>query len=134
MKVQGSCHCRKIAYEAEVDPEKVNLCNCLDCQTLTGGPYRVGVPAPAATFRLLCGEPKYYIKTTAESGTKRKHAFCPDCGTPVFACAIEDPTTYSLRVGGLEQRSQLAPKREIWRRSAVPWSKDLRHLPGVEKQ
>ena len=133
MKVKGSCHCRKITYEAEVDPEKVNLCNCTDCQVLTGGPYRVGVPAPAATFQLLSGSPKHYIKT-ADSGTKRKHAFCPDCGAPVYSCAIENPTTYALRIGCLDQRALLAPRREIWRRSQVPWSHDLRNLPGVDAQ
>src|SRR5262245_63433553 len=55
MNVQGSCHCGEITYEAEVDPDKVNLCNCTDCQMLTGSAFRVSVPAPAATFRLLTG-------------------------------------------------------------------------------
>jgi len=31
MKVQGACHCGRIKYEAEVDPERVSLCNCTDC-------------------------------------------------------------------------------------------------------
>jgi hypothetical protein len=36
MKVHGACHCGQIRYEAEVDPQKVNLCNCSDCQVLSG--------------------------------------------------------------------------------------------------
>jgi len=36
MKVQGSCHCGRITYEAEVDPGRVSLCHCTDCQTVTG--------------------------------------------------------------------------------------------------
>lgn len=129
MKVKGSCHCGKISYEAIVDPAKVSLCHCTDCQMLTGSAYRASVPAPAATFVLHSGQPKTYIKT-AESGTKRAHAFCLDCGAPVYSCAISDPPSYSLRVGCLDQRALLNPKKQIWCQSSVPWSANL---DGVEK-
>jgi len=76
---------------------------------------------------LLRGQPKTYIKT-AESGTKRAHAFCPDCGTPVYSCAISDPPSYSLRVGCLEQRMQLRPGKQIWCQSKFGW---VMHLEGV---
>jgi hypothetical protein len=130
MKVQGSCHCGKVTYEAEVDPDKVNLCNCTDCQMLTGSAFRVSVPAPAAAFRLLSGQPKVYVKT-ADSGAKRRHSFCPDCGTPVSATAdTENPPSYSLRVGCLKQRAQLPPKRRIWCRSALDWAQNVSGVPS----
>jgi hypothetical protein len=134
MKVQGSCHCGQIAYEAEVDPEKVYLCNCTDCQVLSGSGFRVVVQAPAATFRLHKGKPKVYVKT-AESGTKRRHGFCPDCASPVYSVAdVDDPPSYSLRVGCLKQRALLPPKKRIWCRSALPWAQDVSGVPGVETQ
>src|SRR3954463_5227240 len=55
MKVHGSCHCGAIAYEAEVDPARVVICHCVDCQTLSGAAIRASVPAPAEDFRLLRG-------------------------------------------------------------------------------
>jgi len=132
MKVQGSCHCGAITYETEVDPDKVNLCNCTDCQVLTGSAFRVSVPAPAATFRLLTGQPKVYVKT-ADSGAKRRHSFCPSCGTPVCATAdAENPPSYSLRVGCLKQRAQLPPKRRIWCRSALDWAQNVSGVPAAE--
>jgi len=133
MHVEGRCHCGAIAYEAQVDPDRVGICHCSDCQMLTGSAYRVSVPAPAATFRLLAGQPKTYVKT-ADSGTKRVHAFCPDCGTPVYAAAIANTPAYSLRVGCLRQRAQLPPRRRIWCASAVPWSQDLTQLPAIDRQ
>lgn len=133
MKVEGGCHCGRIAYEAEVDPNAVGICHCTDCQTLTGSAYRVSVPAPAASFRLLRGQPKVYIKT-ADSGSKRAHAFCADCGSPIYAAAPQDTPTYSLRVGALRQRAELPPKRRIWCRSALPWSLDLQGLPERDRQ
>jgi len=35
MRIDGQCHCGLISYEAEIDPEKVMICHCTDCQTLT---------------------------------------------------------------------------------------------------
>jgi hypothetical protein len=133
MKVQGQCHCANIRYEAEIDPQLVNMCHCTDCQMLTGSAYRVSVPAPRETFVMHGGPPKSYIKT-AESGTRRVHSFCPDCGTPVYSCAISDPPTYSLRVGCLQQRAQLPPQKQIWCHSAMPWSADLSSLPKRDRQ
>jgi len=132
MKVDGGCYCGAIAYEAEVDPATVGICHCTDCQQLTGSAYRVSVPAPAATFKFLRGEPKTFIKT-AESGNKRRHAFCGNCGSPIYATAPENPTAYTLRVGTIRQRADLPPKRAIWCKSALPWAMDLSGVPGVEK-
>lgn len=129
MRVEGRCHCGRIRYEAVVEPEKTTLCHCSDCQMLTGSAYRVGVPAPSATFVLKSGQPKLYVKT-ADSGNKRTHAFCGDCGAPVFSAATSAGPVYSLRVGCLDQRAALRPVRQIWCRSAVPWS---RSLQGVEE-
>lgn len=134
MKVTGSCHCGQITYEAEVDPERVSVCNCTDCQVLTGAAFRVSVPAPAASFRLLTGQPKVYVKT-ADSGARRRHSFCQNCGAPIAASADEDaPPGYSLRVGGLAQKAQLPAKRRIWCRSALGWAQDISGLPASERQ
>ena len=57
MKVEGRCHCGKITYEAVVDPAKVSICHCTDCQMLTGSAYRASVPAPRETFVLRTGRP-----------------------------------------------------------------------------
>lgn len=132
MKVTGSCHCGAIAYEAEVEPGTIGLCHCADCQKLTGSVFRSNIQAPAATFRLLRGEPRRYIKT-ADSGNKRAHAFCGDCGGPVYASALEDPPTYSLRVGALDQRYELgAPARQIYVERRFSWACDLADVPEVD--
>jgi hypothetical protein len=133
MRVTGRCHCGKIAYEAELDPANVSICHCSDCQTLSGSPYRVSVRVPAETFRMLSGQAKTYIKT-AESGAKRAHSFCPDCGAPVHSADVSNPKTYSLRVGCLDRRAELPPQKQIWCRSSMPWSRDLSPIPGVERQ
>jgi hypothetical protein len=67
---------------------------------------------------------------TAESGNRRAQAFCPDCGSRLWAAAEFDTPVYNLRLGGVRQRAQLAPKSQVWCNSALPWSMDL----GAVKQ
>lgn len=128
MNVTGACHCGKIKFKAKVDPRKISICHCTDCQILTGCAYRVSAHIPVNDFELLSGQMKTYVKT-AENGNKRAMTFCPDCGTPFYAEAAENPTVRSLRVGTLDQRKSLPPTRQIWCRSALPWSQNI---SGVE--
>jgi hypothetical protein len=134
MKVTGGCHCGHLKYEAEVEPGTVRVCHCTDCQRLTGTAFRTNIASLPGTFRLLGGAPKIYIKT-AESGNKRAHSFCPECGTPIYAAAPEpNPPTYGLRVGGIDQRGQLGPPtRQIWCRSALPWSMNISAVERAER-
>lgn len=133
MKVEGRCHCGQITYDAIVDPVKVTICHCADCQMLTGSAYRVTVPAPRQTFSLRSGQPKIYVKT-ADSGTRRAHAFCPDCGTPIYSAAVTDPPTYSLRVGCLQQRAELRPTKQQWCQSALSWAMNLEGIQKLSRQ
>jgi hypothetical protein len=130
MKVEGACHCGNIRYEAELDPNTVGICHCTDCQALTGSAYRVGARTSAESFVLTGGTPTIYIKT-AHSGTKRAHAFCTVCGSPVYAAAPENPPTYSLRVGALKQRAALPPVRQLWCGSGLPWAMDITGIPRI---
>jgi hypothetical protein len=75
MKVEGACHCGLITIEAEVDPERVMICHCTDCQTGTGSAFRVSIPVAGINFKMN-GQPTIYLKTTAESGNPRAQAFC----------------------------------------------------------
>src|SRR5579885_3791205 len=134
MKVDGACHCGNIRFEAEVDPERVSICHCTDCQTLTGTAYRVTVPVTSEHFKLLRGTPKIYIKTTADSGRRRLQAFCGDCGTPLYATDPEQGKSLGLRVGSIRQRASLAPKRQIWFRSALHWSLDLKGIAHIDRE
>jgi len=133
MKVSGRCHCGNISYEAEIDPARVTMCHCADCQMLTGSAYRANVQAPRESFVLYGGQPTIYVKT-ADSGTKRAHAFCPRCGTPIYSAATSDPPFYSLRIGCLDQRHQLRPSRQIWCRSALPWSMNVEDIEKLDRQ
>ena len=133
MKIAGGCHCGYITYEATINPEQVGICHCTDCQTLSGAAFRTGVLASRDAFRLVTGQPKIYVKT-AESGVKRAQAFCPECGTPIYAAAVTDPQVFSIRTGTARQRGELVPKVQIWCRSALGWTMDIGSIKQFSEQ
>lgn len=132
MQIEGSCHCGRITFTAEVDPSRVVVCHCSDCQILSGSPFRVIVPAPMQSF-VVHGEPRCYIKV-ADSGNRRIQAFCPECATPIFGAPAEDAEYVTVRIGCVKQRAALAPHAQIWTRSSLPWLRNIPDLPACEQQ
>jgi hypothetical protein len=134
MKIDGRCHCGFITYEAEIDPERVLICHCIDCQTLTGSAFRTAALTREDGFNLLSGQLKIYVKTS-ESGTRRVQTFCPECGSPIYSTSEgEGPKVYSIRVGTSRQRNDLVPRGQIWCRSAQSWIANIGTLPRTETQ
>ena len=67
MQIDGRCHCGNVAYKAEVDPSRVVICHCTDCQTMASSAFRTSVFCEEENFRLITAPPKIYLKV-AESG------------------------------------------------------------------
>jgi hypothetical protein len=129
MQIDGACHCRAVSFSAEVDPSRVMVCHCTDCQVLSGAPFRAVVIAPVETLKVR-GNTKSYIKV-AQSGNRRAQVFCPECATPLWATAPENATTVVIRLGCVAQKAQLRPAVQIWQHSAVPWLSELGSVPAT---
>jgi len=99
MKIDGRCHCGYVSFEAEADPETTTICNCTDCQAMSGAPLRAVITTRPGTFVLLSGEPTEYRKT-AESGAVRPQGFCQRCGTAIYSTSVgDDPASIPVLVG-----------------------------------
>lgn len=121
MHITGRCHCGEITFEAEHDPEKVGICHCTDCQALSASDYHVVVMVAGDIFRFTQGKPRYYVKT-ADSGNRRRLAFCGTCASAFYSSEDRDaPPIYNIRAGTIDQRRELVPVFECWRSSALPW-------------
>jgi hypothetical protein len=130
MRIDGQCHCGRVTYEAEIDPAKISICHCTDCQQLTGSPFRVTVICDARQVRLTGTPPKLYAKT-ADNGRTRLQHFCCECGSPLFTSGDGGPDDWGIRWGSIRQRAELKPARQIWCRSAASWIHGLQALPGL---
>lgn len=132
MEIDGACLCGDVTWRAAIDPGKVWLCHCTDCQINSASPYRYGVRVAADDFELLTGELKVFVKL-AESGNRRALSFCPRCGTSIHGGEDGPSDWYSLRLGGCRQRHELKPYFEIYRRSALDWVGPECELTSFEK-
>lgn len=134
MHVDGSCHCGAIEYSAEIDPARVVICHCNDCQVLSGTAFRVVAFTLEGGFTLRRGTPKTYVKIAA-SGRAREQGFCDNCGAALYATSPGDgPKVFGLRVGTIHQRAQLRPVQQLWCQSALPWVGGITQLPGIDGQ
>jgi len=101
MEIDGACHCGKIRYEAEINPDCVILCHCTDCQIMWGPLVAKTLPVRVEKL-IIGGEPKRYIKT-GSSGVST--TFCETCGSPILLWAGDEPRFVNLRLGSERQRS-----------------------------
>jgi hypothetical protein len=76
---------------------------------MSGAPLRAVIITHPGTFVLLSGKPMEYQKT-ADSGNVRLQAFCPGCGTAIYASTDDEPKPYNVRLGALRQRNELVPR------------------------
>lgn len=124
LAISGQCHCNSIQFEAKVDPQRVRICHCNDCQIISGSAFRINLPTRAQDFKLTSGELKTYIKT-AESRNKRALCFCETCGTQIYSTSVDAPSEFNLRVGTINERKKLIPQSEQWESEAMPWTKNI---------
>jgi hypothetical protein len=132
MHIDGACHCGAVSFTADVEPSRVMVCHCTDCQVLSGAPFRAVVVAPIESLQVK-GSTKSYIKV-AQSGNRRAQVFCPECGTPLWATAPENATSVVVRLGCVKQRAQFTPATQIWQHSALPWVESLASIPSSPAQ
>ena len=79
MNYRGSCHCGRVAFEAEGTIDSAMSCNCSICQRKGSLLWFV----PRASFRLLT--PDASAETYTFNKHVIKHRFCPVCGIHPYA-------------------------------------------------
>jgi len=127
-KIEGGCLCGQVRYSAAAEPMFEGVCHCTHCQKQSGTAFSViiGVQSDALT---VTGTLKTF-EDRGESGQPVHRQFCPDCGSPVISLVDAMPGFSFIKAGTLDDPSWLAPKLEIWCRSAQPW---VPHPEGTRK-
>ena len=81
----------------------------------------------------ITGEVRWF-DSIAESGNQMSRAFCPTCGTPLFAKSNARPQLIVTRIGSLDDPGLIAPEASIWTSEAPEWALLHPDLPQVKKQ
>jgi hypothetical protein len=123
VKITGGCFCRAIEYRANIDPARVGLCHCRDCQIFSGSAFRLSSSAPPGEYEFTKGQPKFFEKV-ADSGKVRRMAFCDNCGTHLCSMPPESEGEggyVSMRLSTSDQFDQISPVAELFCASRVAW-------------
>ncbi len=93
-KYQGSCHCGKVAFEADTDLSQVITCNCSHC-AIKGFLLTF---VPASQFTLHSGEDE--LTEYLFNKKSIHHLFCRTCGVQTFGRGTdkEGNATYAVNV------------------------------------
>ena len=83
MKYKGSCHCGKVAFEAEGEIGKVLACNCSMCRRKGSLLWFI----PKTQFRLTT--PESNASTYLFNKHVIRHRFCAACGIHPYAEASD---------------------------------------------
>ena len=135
IKTNGRCFCGEVTFSVEVDPVRVALCHCLDCQQVSGSAFRHTALVSRDSLVFHSGNVTYFDKV-GDSGNVRRQMFCATCGTNIGSVPPDDEGApfASIRVPILDAKDDLPPRVQVWHRSHVTWLDALDTLSVLDTQ
>lgn len=106
-QLTGGCLCGSVRIVATGRPYRVGICHCLDCRKHHG-----------AVFQAFAVFPQDAVSIEGETRDYSGRAFCPRCGSSVFARSADET---EVNLGSLDAPDQLKPTYEIWTARRESW-------------
>ncbi len=115
----GRCMCGAIRYEFNDKPLYSLICQCTQCQKITGAGNAPSIAIANETFKL---EGKLsYFKQLAEDGNTVSNGFCSKCGNPILKTTTAFQDRVYLHVGSLDDPGKFEPEFVVFSRSGYSW-------------
>lgn len=120
MSFYGCCVCGVCRYTLDVASLPVAYaCYCLDCQTMSGSGFTLQSIIPVSLLSMT-GETIDWTRENAR-GNIVTHRFCASCKTRLFSTNEERPGVAILRMGTLQDSSDVVPAVHMWVKRRQPW-------------
>jgi hypothetical protein len=119
-RLSGGCACGAVRYRLRSRPMFVHCCHCRDCQRQTGSAFVLNALIETDRISLEAGEPAPSAVPT-DSGRPHDIYRCPTCQTALWSDYGRRPGLRFVRVGTLDEPSDLPPDVHIFTRSKLPW-------------
>ncbi|WAK02469.1 GFA family protein [Methylobacter sp. YRD-M1] len=117
--LKGQCLCGSVQYEIKGEPQLSFLCQCRQCQRITGAGHSAEFVVPDEIVS-LSGELKSY-EMKSDNGNIISSEFCPNCGNPVLKKSSGYPGLLFFHAATLENPESFKPQRVFWASSSQPW-------------
>lgn len=119
MPIKGGCACGAVRYEANAEPAFSLICQCRQCQRISGSGHAAQFALPAEAVSLT-GEIKWF-GLTIDGGNKVSSGFCPNCGSPVLKKSSGFTQFLFFHAATLDDPSRYNPQFVAWNSSKQPW-------------
>jgi hypothetical protein len=116
----GGCACGNLRFAVPDQPIAMNDCQCRQCQQRSGtghGSYLSFTSRKAVKLR---GEAREW-EVVGDSGTVKRHAFCPTCGTPVYLTLPQVPDVFVVHAASLDDPGRYQPQFVVCTESGHAW-------------
>lgn len=117
--LKGSCMCGSIKYEVIEKPQLSFLCQCRQCQKITGSGHSAEFVVLEKAVSLT-GELKSY-EMKSDQGNTVYSQFCPTCGNPILKKSTGYPGLVFFHAATLEEPERFNPEKVFWCSSGQPW-------------
>lgn len=129
----GHCLCGDITYEIEGDLMAVAVCHCDHCQRQSGGSFSTNAIVSPDQLTIT-GD----ISTFEDKGREGKEVsvlrrFCGSCASPIVSVLVGRPEIVAVKVGTLDDRSDIQPNVQVWCDEKQPWI-DLGDVHAVAQE
>ena len=97
-----------------------NHCQCRDCRKRSGTGHASYLIFDTLADMALTGEVKTW-SLPSDSGSLKSHAFCPECGTPVYVTLEDRPANVCIHTGSLDRPERFSPQFVVYAGRALDW-------------
>ena len=124
--LRGSCLCGGVRYEISGPLSYPLNCHCSMCRKAHGAAFRSRARVKADDFRWTQGAE---LLTYYESSPGNHRGFCRVCGSPLLSRFDNDPSSYGLPLGALDDDPGIKPGFHVFVASKAPWYDIADELP-----
>jgi len=119
--ITGRCSCGSISFECASDPKFSLMCQCRQCQRITGAGHTAQF-AMDSSATTITGQVTFYT-LTSDDGNTINSAFCGTCGNPIYKTTSMMPELIMFHAATLDDPGIYQPQMVVYADSAQPWDK-----------
>jgi len=127
----GGCACGAIHYEVTGEPVEMSDCECRQCQRRSGTGHGSYLTFARAGVKVR-GEAAHW-EVVGDGGTRKSHAFCPTCGSPVYLTFPAMPDIFIVHAASLDDPGRYKPAKVLWTASGHAWDRPDPALTKFER-
>lgn len=116
----GGCACGAVRYQTTSTPIFENHCQCRDCQRASGTGHGSYLTFADRAGMVIAGQVSTW-RHPANSGNDKTHAFCPQCGTPLYVTFAAMPDLIAIHAASLDDPGLFSPQAITYASRAQPW-------------